>query len=120
MCNVSSGTILESLTQSYEIKLLGVVILSWKALKDILFEDVFIGIAKMLLFVILFYNMTNSIISFFETLLQVYGIGSLAPSYASVGKKMFSAAAKAPLAAVTGTKAAVNTAQKLYKNTRKS
>ena len=118
MCNVSSGTILESLTQTYDIKLLGVVILSWQALKDILFEDVFIGIAKMLLFVILFYNMINSIVGFFEALLQVYGIGNLAANYGAFGKKLFGAAAKAPLAVVTAPRAAVNAAERFYKNTR--
>lgn len=118
MCNVNSGTILNALTQTYDIKLIGITIFSITALKDILFEDVFIGIAKMMLFIILFYNMTNSIISFFETLLQVYGIGDLAPSYGSVGKKMFSAAAQAPLAAVTAPMKAAELAKNLYKNTR--
>lgn len=119
MCNVSSGTILNALTQNYEIKLLGMTIFNVTALKDILFDDVFIGIAKMMLFVILFYNMTNSIISFFETLLQVYGIGNLVPSYGTVGSKMFSAAAKAPLAAVTAPMAAAKLAKNFYDNTRK-
>gem|GEM_PF-6160375 len=118
MCNVKSGTILSSMTQSYEIKLLGLTIFSVTALKDILFEDVFIGIAKMLLFVILFYNMTNSIISFFETLLQIYGIGNLAPSYGQVGRKLFSLAGSAATAPVRAPLKAAEVAKKIYKNTR--
>jgi type IV secretion system protein VirB6 len=89
MCELKTSEIFDSITESYDIKAAGLTWYSITALKDSMFEDIFIGIGKMLLFTILFYNMTNSIISFFETLLQVYGIGSLAPTYSAVGRKMF-------------------------------
>jgi type IV secretion system protein VirB6 len=108
MCDLNTGDFYTSLTETYKIEIAGLTIYNITALKDSIFDDIFIGIGKMLLFIILFYNMTNSIISFFETLLQVYGIGSMAPSYGVIGRGMFKAALLQPKLSIMAIKKGYN------------
>jgi type IV secretion system protein VirB6 len=82
MCTVKSGTILNSLTSNYNIKLFGITIMTTRTLSDESFDGIFRTMMQMMLFAILFYQLTNAIISFLETLLGVYGISGMVPSHA--------------------------------------
>jgi type IV secretion system protein VirB6 len=82
MCTVKSGTILNSLTSNYNIELFGITIMTTRTLSDESFDGIFRTMMQMMLFAILFYQLTNAIISFLETLLGVYGISGMVPSHA--------------------------------------
>ncbi len=87
MCNVKSGTILSALTQNYEVKILGITIFNIKSLKDVIFDVMFQGLLKMMLFAILFDKLTSAVVSFLEVLLGVYGISGGVPDYSAKARE---------------------------------
>ena len=61
--------------------------MQYRAMKDKPFDGIFRAMTKMMLFAILFWHLTNSVISFLETLLGVYGIAGNAMNPAGIVKK---------------------------------
>jgi type IV secretion system protein VirB6 len=95
MCNVQAGTISKALMTEYDISIGSFTLFRINTVKFALFPDLFLGIAKMLLFMILFYYMLDATLLFFETLLGIHGIANMTPNYVAGAVKLAKSAAMA-------------------------
>lgn len=86
MCNIGSGTLLTALTTYYPIKLLGITIFNIRSLKEVIFDVIFQGLLKMMLFAILFDKLTTSVIGFLEALLSIFGISGTSVDFSAKAK----------------------------------
>ena len=74
------------------------------------FQLLFCSMLKMTLFVLLFYHIAESVVSFLETLLSLYGLSSAAAKGNEAGQIALNAAAMAASVAYTGSTAAAKLA----------
>lgn len=121
LCTLTHGKLLNSFTQDYDIKFLGITIFTTQSVTEESFWGVFTGVLKMMLFAIIFYHLTNSVLQFIESLLSIFGLSSQSRDFVSDIKNTAQKGAELTLTATTGgaskaATAAVKAAKSLSEN----
>lgn len=112
ICSVTNGDLLNSITTTYSIEMLGIKIFSARTVTDQAYDGIFKAMLKMLLFAMLFHYLVSAVLNFLETLLNIYGISGVAPNYNNVGRGMVNLGIKAASASIGIPKAAINKLRK--------
>ena len=100
LCDVSSSKIFDAINGTMAVKILGIEIYKSQNVRDGVFTILFQAMIKMMLFVILFANISDAVVNFLETLLSIQGISSAVQGGEKVGqilKKAAMSGAKMPL-----------------------